>query len=51
MFLEDSTMGRAVLKTECSTLLGKVAELIPVVMSEEEARNEPLCYQTVKVKI
>ncbi|XP_039515699.1 thyroid adenoma-associated protein homolog isoform X2 [Pimephales promelas] len=49
MFLEDSTMGRAVLKTECSTLLGKVAELIPVVMSEEEARNEPLCYQTVKV--
>ncbi|XP_056119769.1 thyroid adenoma-associated protein homolog isoform X2 [Rhinichthys klamathensis goyatoka] len=49
MFLEDSTMGRAVLKTECTTLLGKVAELIPVVMSEEEARNEPLCYQTVKV--
>ncbi|KAK7164223.1 hypothetical protein R3I94_002828 [Phoxinus phoxinus] len=49
MFLEDSTMGRAVLKTECTTLLSKVAELIPVVMSEEEAKNGPLCYQTVKV--
>ncbi|XP_067262845.1 tRNA (32-2'-O)-methyltransferase regulator THADA isoform X2 [Chanodichthys erythropterus] len=49
MFLEDSTMGREVLKTECTTLLSKVAELIPVVMADEEARNGPLCYQTVKV--
>ncbi|XP_077097436.1 tRNA (32-2'-O)-methyltransferase regulator THADA isoform X7 [Siphateles boraxobius] len=49
MFLEDSTLGRAVLKTECTTLLSKFAELIPVVMSEEEAKNGPLCYQTVKV--
>ncbi|XP_067295363.1 tRNA (32-2'-O)-methyltransferase regulator THADA isoform X1 [Pseudorasbora parva] len=49
MFLEDNTMGREVLKTECTTLLSKVAELIPVVMPDEEARNGPLCYQTVKV--
>ncbi len=51
MFLEDSTTGREVLKAECSTLLNKVAELIPVVMSDEANRNGPLCYQTVKVEI
>ncbi|XP_073696191.1 tRNA (32-2'-O)-methyltransferase regulator THADA [Garra rufa] len=49
MFLEDSAMGQEVLKTECSTLLSKVTELIPVVMSDEATRNGPLCYQTVKV--
>ncbi|XP_056313525.1 thyroid adenoma-associated protein homolog [Danio aesculapii] len=49
MFLEDSTMGREVLKSECTTLLGKIAELIPVVMSDEAARNGPLCYHMVKV--
>ncbi|XP_043096293.1 thyroid adenoma-associated protein homolog isoform X2 [Puntigrus tetrazona] len=49
MFLEHSTMGREVLISECSTLLSKVAELIPVVMSDEANRNGPLCYQTVKV--
>uniref|UniRef100_A0A671R447 Thyroid adenoma-associated protein homolog n=1 Tax=Sinocyclocheilus anshuiensis TaxID=1608454 RepID=A0A671R447_9TELE len=49
MFLEDSTTGREVLKAECSTLLNKVAELIPAVMSDEATRNGPLCYQTVKV--
>ncbi|KTG43009.1 hypothetical protein cypCar_00032276 [Cyprinus carpio] len=52
MFLEDSTMGREVLKAECSTLLCKVAELILVVMSDETSRNGPLlCYQTVKGRI
>lgn len=50
MFLEDSTVGREVLKEECTTLLSKVADLIPVIMSDEAARNELLCYQTVKVK-
>ncbi|XP_065106767.2 tRNA (32-2'-O)-methyltransferase regulator THADA isoform X2 [Paramisgurnus dabryanus] len=49
MFLEDSAVGREVLKEECTTLLSKVADLIPVVMSNETARNELLCYQTVKV--
>ncbi|RXN31244.1 thyroid adenoma-associated -like protein [Labeo rohita] len=49
MFLEDSAMGREVLKADCSTLLSKVTELIPVVMSDEPTRNGPLCYQTVKI--
>ncbi|KTG32675.1 hypothetical protein cypCar_00004024 [Cyprinus carpio] len=49
MFLEDSTTGREVLRAECSTLLNKVAELIPAVLSDEATRNGPLCYQTVKV--
>ncbi|XP_026068454.1 thyroid adenoma-associated protein homolog [Carassius auratus] len=49
MFLEDSTSGREVLKAECRTLLNKVAELIPAVLSDEATRNGPLCYQTVKV--
>lgn len=44
-------MGREVLKADCSTLLSKVTELIPVVMSDEPTRNGPLCYQTVKVEI
>ncbi|XP_051979593.1 thyroid adenoma-associated protein homolog [Xyrauchen texanus] len=49
MFLEDSNVGREVLKAECTTLLRKVAELIPIVMLDEAARNGPLCYQMVKV--
>lgn len=50
MFLEDSSVGREVLKEECTALLSRVAKMIPVVMSDEAAQNGLLCYQTVKVK-
>lgn len=50
MFMEDSSVGREVLKEECKTLLSQVAKMIPVVLSDDAAQNGLLCYQTVKVK-
>lgn len=49
MFLEDSSIGREILKEECGTLLSQVAKMIPVVTSDEAAQNGLLSYQTVKV--
>ncbi|XP_060763342.1 tRNA (32-2'-O)-methyltransferase regulator THADA isoform X2 [Neoarius graeffei] len=51
MFLEESTMGRDILRRVFSSLLCKITTLFPDIMKEEAAatRNSAMCYQTVKV--
>ncbi|XP_076846062.1 tRNA (32-2'-O)-methyltransferase regulator THADA isoform X2 [Brachyhypopomus gauderio] len=49
VFLEESAAGRGVLRQNCSILLHKLSELLPVIMKEEATRNGSQCYQTVKV--
>lgn len=49
MFLEESTVGREVLRLVFSFLLCKIAALLRDIMKEEAAGNGAVCYQTVKV--
>lgn len=51
MFLEESTVGRDVLRLAFSSLLCKIATLLHDIMKEEATINSAMCYQTVKVGI
>uniref|UniRef100_A0A3B3QMH0 Uncharacterized protein n=1 Tax=Paramormyrops kingsleyae TaxID=1676925 RepID=A0A3B3QMH0_9TELE len=49
MFLEDSTMGREVLRQAFPSLLHKVDQAFSSIMEQEVLRNGDACYNAVKV--
>ncbi|KAL6114197.1 uncharacterized protein ACO6RY_05021 [Pungitius sinensis] len=49
VFLEDSAVGREVLRESFPSLLKKLSELFLVVLQQESLRDGPLCYIAVKV--
>ncbi|XP_034026181.1 thyroid adenoma-associated protein homolog [Thalassophryne amazonica] len=49
MFLEESSVACEVWRVSYMSLLNKLAELFPVVLREEDLRDGPLCYISVKV--
>lgn len=49
MFLEDSTVGREVLRQAFPSLLHKVDQAFSSIMEQEVLRNGDACYNAVKV--